>query len=197
MWTWTWYRVRNLGDLQCSGTDNTKYHKFATSKLPYLQHSLLGTSCHLFRQQTLPRHDKSTLLYNMEEPSARPIFPVEIWINIVQYVNDLDLWVIYRQVSRALRMEAEPEFDKTRLCNLTIHAVAQIVLYTDEHSTFSFRIATRDILEVRANRVKFKVEHHISQSLLGVRWDPEKERSLDEFKRRALSNPKLDYSLRT
>lgn len=109
----------------------------------------------------------------------------------------MDLWVIYRQVSRALRMEAEREFGKTRLCNLRIHAVAQIALDTDEHSTFPFRIATRDLLEVRANRAKFKVDHHISQSLLGVCWDPEKERSLDEFKHRALSNSKLDYSLRT
>lgn len=51
-----------------------------------------------------------------------PPLPAETWGEILVNVEDLDLWVICRQVSRTLRLEAEREFARNRLGQLEVTA---------------------------------------------------------------------------
>lgn len=50
--------------------------------------------------------------------------PPELWARIFTYMSPIDLWVTCRQVSRAMRAEAEREFARNRLKDLTVSAHA-------------------------------------------------------------------------
>ena len=49
-----------------------------------------------------------------------PALPLEMWARIFTFVDEVDLWVTCRQVSQALRAEAERESAKNRLQHMQI-----------------------------------------------------------------------------
>lgn len=63
-----------------------------------------------------------------------PALPLEMWAHIFTFVDEVDLWVTCRQVSRTLRAEAEREFAKNRLQHMEIfiRAHACLTLSGDE-----------------------------------------------------------------
>lgn len=63
-----------------------------------------------------------------------PALPLEMWAHIFTFVDEVDLWVTCRQVSRTLRAEAEREFAKNRLQHMEIfiRAYVCLTLFGDE-----------------------------------------------------------------
>jgi len=53
-----------------------------------------------------------------------PALPLEMWAHIFTFVDEVNLWVTCRQVSQALRVEAEREIASNRLRHMSIQAHA-------------------------------------------------------------------------
>lgn len=79
-----------------------------------------------------------------------PALPLEIWAHIFTFVDEIDLWVACRQVSQALRAEAEREFAKSRLPQLVITARASYWFSPDEHHVSS-HILIKNLLNISAD----------------------------------------------
>ncbi|KAH7093707.1 hypothetical protein FB567DRAFT_178632 [Paraphoma chrysanthemicola] len=89
-----------------------------------------------------------------------PQLPAELWGQICSYMDDFTLWIVFRQISRTLRQEAEREFATNRLPNLQITYSCQLMSTTASNLTYncSTNGTTRLIgLSPDGTRARFRV----------------------------------------
>ncbi|KAH7082602.1 hypothetical protein BKA63DRAFT_501311 [Paraphoma chrysanthemicola] len=92
--------------------------------------------------------------------NTSPQLPAELWAQICSYMDDFTLWIVFRQISRTIRPEAEREFATNRLPNLQITYSCQLKSIAPWHLTYecSTNGPTRLIgLSPDGTRARFRV----------------------------------------
>ena len=120
-------------------------------------------------------------------PITSPIFPAEIFIDILRYVNDLELWAVRRQVSRMMRKEAEREFARSRLCNLVINIYARIEHGMDEDQFISYNVVTTGLKHVKDGCTTFQYERLVDETTLNTPLNADEEHFIGSTCSRATS----------
>jgi hypothetical protein len=134
---------------------------------------------------------------------ATSYLPAEIWGQVMSYVDNLHLWVVCRQVSKALRSEAEREFAKHRFKNLHIHwDSAEPRAYLSKPAGYTFFASTKHLLSISPDglRATFSVSMVYQKpacTYQNVHPDPKMDiKSVHKCVHKLLSNFDDDFGLR-